>query len=196
MSPATLDDLAERIRVAGVVNLDHIRADLRGDAGRVLDDLHIVLALDLLSPRVDHRDEGHAPFLTRHGHLAEVPQHLAFISGPQVHVDRDRVSPVLDGALNAADQNLVIRVRGQRRARRQVQDEADVTSVPSVTEQRKSHVPQHRVRPALRSLVHRRRHVYQARDRSHRHPMIHRHDHGASILTITDSLETNGFPKH
>ena len=134
-------------------------AKLGRHSGRVLHDCDIVLVLDLLAARVHHRYQGHAPLLARHRHFTQVAKHLAFVLGTQVDVDGDGVRAVFDGALDVADEDLVVRIGAEAGTGRQVQDEPDVGPIAAVAQAWQAHMPQDRIRAAPGDVVHHPRHV-------------------------------------
>ncbi len=109
---------------------------------------------------------------------------------------RDAVRPHLEGVRDGIDEHLLVRVGSDGGARREVEDEPDISAVPPVTMQGKPHMPDHHVCSAPRHEVDGLSEVNQSRDWPDRNTVIHRYDDGLSGITIHDTFHANFFSSH
>src|ERR1700676_3734823 len=93
---ALSDYLSEALRVARVDGLHDVSAALSPDPSDMCNDFWVGRVLDVLAPRVHHRDERHLVFVALVGHHAKLLEHLRLLLGTHVDMDRDGIRPQPD----------------------------------------------------------------------------------------------------
>ena len=145
---AGFHDLFERLRVIGVVGLDHVSAKLLSYPYSMPDRLRRE-GVDPLAPRVTHDKERHAPAVAVPCNIGTDLEHLGLIGRAEVDVNRNSVGAERNRFFNRADLHLVVRIRVERGTPRKMDEQADVTSVLPVPALDEPLVEHDRVCPSL-----------------------------------------------
>jgi len=111
-------------------------------------------------------------------------------------MDGDGIGTERDRFFHRADLHLVIRVRVQRRAPREVDEQADIAAVLAVPALDEPLVEHNRVRAPVAHVRYDLRHIQQAVDLAHREPVVHRYNDGPCSIAVHNPFDPNIFSNH